>query len=324
MKKFESKEVTIDGFDVIELFSENQSAFIALDIGNTLYHWMWKDKSLIWFPTSLDTYVSSEKLAGNPLMYPWANRLSSDDFTFEGIHYPLLPDTLYRDGNGFPLHGLLLKTLRWKTKEIGSDDHAAWHVAEYHCELHGEIFAQFPFEHTLEMTHRLDENGIQVTLNVINQDAKNLPLSFGFHPYFSLEKYERSEVMLRVPYHHHVVTDRHLLPTGDLEPIENLMTNEEFPLDRLFLDDGFMNRIQGVYPYFRTADYQLEVIFDDEYDYCVMYAPLGDHKKYLCIEPMILSTNGLNRSVAGKTVPFVPPHSSRDFTFRMKVSDIEI
>lgn len=320
MKKFECKEISIDGFDVIELFSDNQSAFIVLDIGNTLYRWTWEGKSLLWFPYSLESYLSSEKLAGNPFMYPWANRLASDEFSFEEQHYPLVSNTLYRDSNGLPLHGLLLKSGRWMTKETGSDEHAAWHTAEYHCTEHSEIFAQFPFEHRLEMTHRMDENGIQVTLNIVNEGNKNIPVSFGFHPYFSLENTEREDVKLKVPYRQHVVTDRYLLPTGESEAIEAIIPGQNFSLGRHFLDDGFIHRHSGQHPSFETEDYKLEVVFDDEYACCVLYAPLSETKKYLCIEPMVLPTNSLQKVIADIPVPYVPAHSSRDFTFKMRVS----
>lgn len=320
MKRFEAKEITIDGFDVIELFSDNQSAFIVLDIGNTLYRWTWGDKSLIWFPYSLESYMSSEKLAGNPLVYPWANRLATDDFLFDGQEYPLNSDVLYRDVNGYALHGLLLKSGKWTTKEIDSDDKSAWHIAEYHCTEHAEIFSQFPFKHRLEMTHRMEEDGIEVILNIINESDVNIPISFGFHPYFSLENYDRDEIQLHVPFRHHVLTNKHLLPTGDVEDIEAVIPGERFTLGKYFLDDGFIHRIVGQHPSFETTDYKVEIVFDEQYACCVVYAPPAEEKKYLCIEPMILPTNGLQKSIADITVPIVTPHSSRDFTFKMKVS----
>ena len=61
MTAFESRNTSIDGFDVIELFGENQSARIVLDIGNTLYNWTWKGKKILWFPYSLDNYLNNEK-----------------------------------------------------------------------------------------------------------------------------------------------------------------------------------------------------------------------------------------------------------------------
>lgn len=320
MTAFESKKTSIDGFDVIELFSEDQSAYIVLDIGNTLYNWTWKGKQILWFPHSLENYLSSEKLAGNPLMYPWANRLSSEILNIDGEEYPLDSHDLYRDPNQLPLHGLLLKSGRWVTKDMGVDDFGAWHTAEYESTEMSEINEQYPFFHTLEMTHRLDNDGIEVNLKINNLDEKSLPLSFGFHPYFNYQKYKREEVLLNIPFEHHVETDKYLLPTGNLNKIEDFISSETFPLNKLFLDDGFIHRIPGKHPFFETNDYKLEVVFDDEYKCCVIYAPTSEDKKYLCIEPMVVPTNSLNKVIDGIEVPKVQPNSHRNYSFKMKIS----
>jgi aldose 1-epimerase len=320
MAAFEIRKTSIDGFDVIELFSEDQSAHIVLDIGNTLYNWTWKGKQILWFPYSLDSYLSSEKLAGIPFMYPWANRLSSDILHLDGEEHPLTANALYRDSNELPMHGLLLKSGRWVTKDMGVDDFGAWHTAQYESTDMSEIIEQFPFMHTLEMTHRLDNDGIEVNLKVINLDEKKLPLSFGFHPYFNCENYQREEILVNIPFQNHVETDKFLLPTGEFHDIGDFITEGTFQLKKLFLDDGFVNRISGEHPFFETNDYKVEVVFDDEYQCCVVYAPTSEDKKYLCIEPMVVPTNSLNKVINSIQVPEVQSNSQRDYSFKMKIS----
>ncbi|HUH72779.1 MAG TPA: aldose 1-epimerase [Chitinophagales bacterium] len=320
MAVFESRKSSIDGFDVIELYSEDQSAHIILDIGNTLYNWTWKGKQILWFPYSLDSYLSSEKLAGNPLMYPWANRLSSEVLKINGEECPLDGGNLYKDANDLPLHGLLLKSGRWVTKDMGVDDFGAWHTAQYESTEIFEIIEQFPFMHTLEMTHRLDNDGIDVNLKIINLDDKNLPLSFGFHPYFNYQNYNRADILINIPYESHVETDKFLLPTGELHDIEDFITKETFSLSKLFLDDGFVHKISGKHPSFQTPDYKVEVVFDDEYQCCVVYAPTSEDKKYLCIEPMIAPTNSWNKVIDNIETPYVLAGSQKEFSFKMKIS----
>lgn len=321
MTAFESRNTSIDGFDVIELFGENQSARIVLDIGNTLYNWTWKGKKILWFPYSLDNYLNNEKLAGNPLMYPWANRLSSDVLNFGEEEIILESDVLYKDSNDLPLHGLLLKSGRWITKEMGADEYSAWHTAIYESTEMSEMIDQFPFFHSLEMTHRLDKDGVEVNLRINNTGGKSLPLSFGFHPYFNYENYNREEILLNIPFVHHVKTDKFLLPTGEVNLLEDFLTEGTFPLKKLFLDDGFVNRISGKHPFFETSDYKVEVVFDDEYQCCVVYAPTSSDKKYLCIEPMVVPTNSLNNEIQSIKVPEVQADSHRDYSFKMKISD---
>lgn len=48
--------------------------------------------------------------SGSYLMYPWVNRLSKDSFTFDGRDYTIEP--VYRDNNGYSLHGFYASTPR--------------------------------------------------------------------------------------------------------------------------------------------------------------------------------------------------------------------
>lgn len=322
MKRFETRVLQIDGYEVIEFISENQSASIVVDIGNTLYRWTKNGHSIIYFPNSLESYSSTESLAGNPLMYPWANRLETDSIEYNGEKYLLEEKYLYKDANQYALHGLLLKTGRWLTKSMGADASSAWHTAEYHFNHTSEVFDQFPFEHRLEMTHRMDHEGITISLNILNDSEKDIPISFGFHPYFSLEKYDRDKVKVYLPYQHHVVTNNKLIPTGVLEPATDLLGNHHFELKKFLLDDGFVDRISGQYPSFSTEDYQVIIEMDDTFKCCVVYAPTSENKKYICIEPMVLPTNNLQRPIAQLSVPHVAPQSSMDYSFKIKVQDL--
>ena len=58
------------------------------------------------------------------------------------------------------------------TKETGSDEHAARHTRRISIRTEHMKFCSISFEHRLEMTHRMDENGIQITLNIINEGNK--------------------------------------------------------------------------------------------------------------------------------------------------------
>lgn len=317
---FGGRKTDIDGFEVIELFSEEQTVSIALGIGNTLYHWSWKGNSILWFPYSLDTYQENNKIAGVPLMYPWANRLASFQYNFEGKAYSLNAATLNKDPNGLPLHGLLLKTDRWKSKELNFDNSSAWHTAEYEWNEGDENFDFFPFVHNLEWTHKLDENGVEISLKIINTGDRNIPLSFGFHPYFTYANFQRKDVKIDIPYNQHIVTDKYLIPTGMLEPQENCIPTSEFNLDKLFIDDGFVHKKPLLQPQFKTEDYCVQVEMDAEYKCCVLYTPTDSEKKYLCIEPMVAPTNSLQTPLEGFPVPFVTPLESSSFCFRMNVS----
>lgn len=319
MNQFEARVIKIDGYEVIEFLSENQSASIVVDIGNTLYHWIKDGQSIIYFPYSLKAYSESNKLAGNPLMYPWANRLDAEWLDFEEKRYDLDEKFLYKDGNGFPLHGLLLKAKDWYTKNYGADEKGAWHTAVYEFNESDELYETYPFKHRLEMTHRMDHRGISVHLEVFNESEKDLPISFGFHPYFDLRNSTREEVIVDLPFSDHVLTNKSLFPNGELEPSENLLLKNPFKLGKFLLDDGFVHREEGRFPSFSTEKYQLELEMEDAYRCCVVYAPLNEDKQYICIEPMLRPTNSFNSPIDGFAVPGIAPDTFVRIGFRMNV-----
>ena len=97
-------------FEIIELKNDIISAKVAVNIGNTLISLKAKNDEKLYFPFSLEEYKDNSKLAGNPFMHPWANRLEEEciqvenkmhGFPKEQIHL------LYSDGHNLRSHGLL-------------------------------------------------------------------------------------------------------------------------------------------------------------------------------------------------------------------------
>ncbi len=53
--------------------------------------------------------------------------------------------------------------------------------------------AQFPFAHTIEMTHRLQNGALEIAASLHNLSAEPMPVAIGFHPYFTLSDAPRDE-----------------------------------------------------------------------------------------------------------------------------------
>ena len=57
---------------------------------------------------------------------------------------------------------------------------------------------QFPFAHTIEITHRLHDGVLEVTTRIENLSAEPMPVAIGFHPYFQLTDSTRDEWTISV------------------------------------------------------------------------------------------------------------------------------
>lgn len=288
---------------VIEFFKESdaelvsmtlgqQQVQIAVHAGNTMFSWKVSGRERLWFPYTIEEYLTTNSLAGNPFMYPWANRLEKDVIPFQNHQHPFPGAAIYRDGNGLPLHGLLLKSPYWETIDGKVEADCVRHRARLQFGAVKEYMQIFPICHTVEMEHVLDENGLRIEVYIINEDDVALPISFGFHPYFSYEGADKSDVRIQLPFQQHFKTDARLIPSGEIEPLAGSL-KDWFSIQEHPLDDGFAGIEGEPIMWLDIAGKQLAVDMGTEYKVGVVYAPPAEQKPYVCLEPMLAPTNAL-------------------------------
>ncbi len=286
-------QILEDDFEIIELKNEQYAAKIAVNIGNTLFSFSDASQEYLYFPFDLSTYQSNAKLAGNPFMHPWANRLEGDYIQLQQHkhHFPNeLQSYIYRDGNHLPLHGLLLKTNKWKSIAMENTANFCCHTAELKFDL-PDWLQIFPFKHTIQIAHILQENMLRIETSIFNEADAKMPISFGFHPYF--QRAENAE--LTIPSDACMELDALQLPTGKSHSKQEKwhFNQDTIALHTVAFDDGFQDlhfkNNQAVF----SCSY-VDVVFDKAYPFAQIYAPNDVQKPYVCIEPMTAATNALN------------------------------
>ena len=135
-----------------------------------------------------------------------------------------------------------------------------------------------------------------VTTTVANTGPSSMPISFGWHPFFTLPSRPRSTWTLRTP-----ACERHelsplLIPTGRTvaQPIINAPIGDRTYDDHFSLGDDRT---------FVIADdhYAVTVEFDDHYPNAQIYLPGPDASltgDFVCIEPMTAASNALGDDTA--------------------------
>ena len=150
--------------------------------------------------------------AGLPLLAPWANRLSTWEYTVGDTHVDLKGSSLpTRDSNGLPIHGLLLGSDDWQIDDQKTGRGRATLEASIDVDL-----PEFPFRHRLSLTVSLGGDHLDVTTTVTPTGRQEVPVSFGWHPYLSLAESPRSDWLLRLPARDHFALDQFGIPTGDV------------------------------------------------------------------------------------------------------------
>jgi galactose mutarotase-like enzyme len=267
-------------------------------VGCSLRH---RGDELLGQRSGLEAYIEQGKTMGIPLLYPWANRISTERFEVAGREL-VLDDVRSRDPNGLPIHGLLAADPGWRVEEFdGSRLIAAFDFSER---------PGFPFAHELRYEARVEGSKLTIAFTVRASGGAPVPISFGFHPYMQLPDVERRDWSIQVPVRERLVLDGKGIPTGEREPVEI----ESGALGDRTFDDAFTAPPDGA-PFVLTGGGRtIELRFEGGYSYSQLFAPPQDD--VVAFEPMTAPTNAL---VTGD-LQVLEPGEEHQATFSIEVA----
>jgi aldose 1-epimerase len=248
---------------------------------------------------------------GIPFMAPWANRLDEQAFYANGRKYVFNME-LGNVKGAHPIHGFLSAASQWEVVEASADAAAAWVTSRLEFFRQPAWMAQFPFAHTIEMTHRLQNGALEIGATLHNLSAEPMPVAIGFHPYFTLSDARRDDWTIAVGARTEWMLSADKIPTGETRAIEQRFADPsaaklgDHDLDHVFGDlkrDASGRAVMSV----AGAREKLEVVYGPNYRASVVYAPKG--RAFICFEPMAGITDALNLAQRGvyKELQYVQP-----------------
>lgn len=315
---------TVDTVEVYVLqdASTGTEVWVAPAFGNNAYRMKVRGKPVFWAPErTLGDLVSRPTLLGNPLLWPWANRIDQTSYWVNGRKYTLNTESaiVRLDGNKQPIHGLLTASKLWQAVQASASDEGVVVKSRLEFWRYPELMAQFPFAHSIEMAYRLSNGALEVETTIENLSAEPLPVSLGYHPYFRINDAPRDEWRVTLPATQHVRLTPTLVPSGELEPNPYKSSTE---LKNVSLDDvftGLERNAQG-FAVFTVEGRQekIAVEFGPKYHVAVVYAPPG--RDFICFEPMTGVTNAFNAAHAGwyKDLQSVAPGETWREVYRIR------
>jgi aldose 1-epimerase len=325
---YSAERATEDGMEVLVLRDARAKTEvkIAPKIGNNAYSMKVNGKDLLFFPYSkLSEWLAKPGMAGNPYLAPWANRIEGESYWVGGKQYLLNAGlgNFRKDGNGLPIHGLIVYAKDWEVVSLKSND-ANGAVAVSRLVHHRDAgrAAQFPFAHTTEMTYRLKGGVLEVETSIANESSQAMPIMVGYHTYYQVPGVPRDQWKVHVAAREHVVLGPKLTPTGETKPVA---VPDPMSLAGTQLDDVFTGLAKGAdgwTPFWvEGGGKRVTVEYGPKYTVSVIYAPPG--REFICFEPMTGVTNQFNLAHAGKfagLLQTVEPGKKWVESFRMKAS----
>ena len=291
---------------VVHLADARADTIVSLlpSSGNVTIEMRIKGRNTLRFPyESVDEFRAKDVrgMVGIPFLGPWANRLGEQAFYANGRRYAF--DMGIGNIRGeLPIHGFLTRTDRWRVVEVKADAQAAWATSRLDFYRDPAWMKQFPFAHTVEMTHRLAGGVLEVATRIENLSVEAMPVAVGFHPYFELAGSVRDEWTISIGAKTRWLLAPGKVPTGETEPIERLFPDRHaIPLEKYALDDVFgdLERDEAGHATMSVWDrrQRIDVVFGANFRAAVVYAPRD--RNFICFEPMAGITDSMNLAHRG-------------------------
>jgi alcohol dehydrogenase (cytochrome c) len=300
--------------DVVALddAATHTSVAIATAVGNIAFKMLVNGHDVLWWPfPSVDAFSAKPAMSGVPFLGPWANRLDEQAFYANGRRHPF-DMTIGNVRGDIPIHGFLTTTRDWRVVDSGSDAESAWVTSRLEFARRPEWMAQWPFAHTIEMTHRLHDGALEVQTTIANAGEEPMPVSIGFHPYLRLTESRRDEWTIAVGARTHWRLGPNKIPTGETEPLERVFDRSPAALRDYNLDDVFSDLVRDARGRARMTiaahTQRIDVEVGPNYRAAVVWAPI-DRGDFVCLEPMVAITDALNLAQRGvyRELQSIPP-----------------
>jgi aldose 1-epimerase len=258
----------------------------------------YEDRELLVDPDDLPAgYRVHGKRAGITLLHPWANRLSADDYDFDGRHGHLdaAGERVTRDAHGLAIHGLTAPT-PWHLLPDGPSRAAA------SLTWLGE--PGFPYAHQIVVRFALAAGAdgavaLTITTELTALDGDCVPVAFGWHPYFRRDP----AATIELPNLSELGSDAHGLPDGREIPQQHA----RIQLGNASLDYGVSGLSPGAQMLLHNPSQTIAVEFASGYSFGQVFAP--DDAPVVSLEPMTAPTDALRRGrdlpVAQSEAPYV-------------------
>lgn len=249
----------------------------SIAFGRIRYSGAWID---VLRPTAEADYDNSSK-ASSFIMLPWANRIRDGVLRYKGEAYQL--KTTKDDGTA--RHGDVRKR-PWRVLDSGEAQVHLQFISSEHEDVN------YPFAFSTEVLYQLDEADFIWRIMLKNDDEREMPAGFGFHPYFV----QPSEQMplLQVPANQQFELTDFLADAAPVPVSERLDFQEPRAITPdMMLNDLLTNRdsaapVRLIYEAWRTEIHmQADPIFKH---ILVFTAPDGT----VAVEPQTNANDGFN------------------------------
>lgn len=242
--------------------------------------------------------------SGNPILFPFPNRIRDGKYTWQGSTFELPTNDPARKN---AIHGFVCRS-PWRLVEQGADAEAAWVVGEFQASRDGSAAqALWPADYLIRVHYRFEGRKVRLSATMVNTDKKDLPYGLGYHPYFRVDPFGGEETLITVPARKYWPLDGNL-PMGERLPVDgprDLRQDRrcgDLQVDDVLADLEISGRNEEGLAVIGSLRHpalprKLEVLAGPEFREVVVFNP--PHRQAFCIEPYTCTTDAINLQQRG-------------------------
>ena len=207
----------------------------------------------------------------SPVLFPFVGALKNKEYIYNGKKYPMGQHGFARDME----FEMVEKIENSATYKLKSND---------------ETLEKYPFEFSLKINYKLEENKIKVKWIVENKDNKKMYFSIGAHPAFIVPVEDRNECFIKFD------KKSNLLNTGLVNGLANLEHNLNGTIET---DNGYLKIDKDLFQYDalileNNQVKEISLCMPDKKEYVTVkfdsplvgiWSPYKENCPFVCIEP---------------------------------------
>lgn len=239
---------------------------------------------------------------------PFVCRLREGQYTFANNAYKVEKYYTYREA----LHGLIYDAV-FTVTEMGATDDSSYVILSYD---YNKADPGYPFFYRIQVRYKLSINHeLMVSTTITNTGEAAIPISDGWHPYFTLGK-NAGDLELFINTTSMVEFDNRLLPTGNMMPFDrysHLQKIGDAQIDNCFILQD--NNTAACLLRNPENGLQLTIHPDAGYPYLQIFIP--PHRCSIAIENLSSLPDAFNNGVG---LIALEPAASTNFATRFAIS----
>lgn len=290
-EEIEGKPSIVLGYKPKDVKKQELLLKVSPQRGNNLYCFKVGQYDVIHYDPK---YELTSYYTGNPILYPFPNRLRNCQYEYKGKKY-------WQMKNGIPifLHSLVYDESWDSVIPVIEEDRVSLETFLKVDEGH-PIYQGFPFKHTLRVTYILKKDGFSINYEVKNEDSKELPFGISYHTFYNKLSGDDNS-MICVPAKYMMELTEDLLPTGKLLNVEGqpFDLREPVAVSQLDLDNCFtgMEENKRVFVDYKTIGLKVYMDSTQEFTHMQVFTPKGC--PFFCVEKQTCSTDAPNMDAKG-------------------------